>query len=102
MLTVMDSIKSHIMSSSQKNQTRSRRMSSSAQSQPRFTNDSSKETDPLQKWDPEEVFETTVNERGEAVPDPYSFVDGSKMSKGKSGHDEGDLFEAAQEEFDLV
>ncbi|KAL4889520.1 hypothetical protein BDV59DRAFT_205190 [Aspergillus ambiguus] len=59
----------------------------------------SQAADPIANWDPEEVFETTVNERGEPVPDPYAFVDGRKMTRGTGGQDDGDMFEAANEDF---
>ncbi|PWY66114.1 hypothetical protein BO70DRAFT_301814 [Aspergillus heteromorphus CBS 117.55] len=62
---------------------------------------SSTKKDPTENWSPEEMFETTVDKDGNPVPDPISFVDGERMGKGtKGGRDEGDMFEAATEDFD--
>ncbi|GKZ36553.1 hypothetical protein AbraIFM66950_007706 [Aspergillus brasiliensis] len=50
-------------------------------------------------WAPEEFFETTVDEYGNPVTDEWSFTDGAKMSRGVSGQDEADAFEAANDRF---
>ncbi|RAH46415.1 uncharacterized protein BO95DRAFT_361638, partial [Aspergillus brunneoviolaceus CBS 621.78] len=77
------------------------RMSQTAQNQA----GGSKKDDPTANWSPEEMFETTMDRDGNPVPDPISYVDGDKMGKaskgGRSeGQDEGDMFAAANDDFD--
>ncbi|GKZ33891.1 hypothetical protein AbraIFM66951_009325 [Aspergillus brasiliensis] len=61
---------------------------------------SSKAKDPTENWTPEEMFETTLDRNGNPVPNADSFIDGDKMTQRRQGPDEGDLFEAANEDFD--
>ncbi|PYI20881.1 hypothetical protein BO99DRAFT_442005 [Aspergillus violaceofuscus CBS 115571] len=56
--------------------------------------------DPTSNWTPEEMFESTVNQYSDPIPDQYSFTDGAKMERGAFGNDEADAFEAAHDEFD--
>ncbi|RAL12021.1 uncharacterized protein BO97DRAFT_68468 [Aspergillus homomorphus CBS 101889] len=56
--------------------------------------------DPTSNWTPEEMFESTVNEFSDPIPDRYSFTDGARMERGAFGQDEADAFEAANKEFD--
>ncbi|GLB05737.1 hypothetical protein AtubIFM57258_001026 [Aspergillus tubingensis] len=60
---------------------------------------SSKAKDPSANWTPEEMFETTLDRNGNPVPND-SYIDVEKMRKGRQGPDEGDVFEAANEDFD--
>ncbi|PYI04584.1 hypothetical protein BO78DRAFT_398879 [Aspergillus sclerotiicarbonarius CBS 121057] len=57
--------------------------------------------DPTANWSPEEMFETTLDKDGNPVPDSYAYIDGAKMTQGsKGGQDEGDLYAAANDDFD--
>ncbi|OJK01200.1 hypothetical protein ASPACDRAFT_58930 [Aspergillus aculeatus ATCC 16872] len=56
--------------------------------------------DPTSSWTPEEMFESTVNQYSDPIPDRYSFTDGARMERGAYGNDEADAFEAANNEFD--
>ncbi|KKK15603.1 hypothetical protein ARAM_004412 [Aspergillus rambellii] len=61
----------------------------------------SSKTDPTANWSIQEMFETTLDKDGNPVPDPVSFIDGAKMSKGERGFkDEGDMVSAANDDFD--
>ncbi|OOF93190.1 hypothetical protein ASPCADRAFT_209784 [Aspergillus carbonarius ITEM 5010] len=65
------------------------------------TDSGTKAKDPTANWSPEEMFETTVDKDGNPIPDSYSFIDGAKMSQGsKGGRDEGDMYAAANDDFD--
>ncbi|GLB21556.1 hypothetical protein AtubIFM61612_002104 [Aspergillus tubingensis] len=60
---------------------------------------SSKAKDPSANWTPEEMFETTLDRNGNPVPND-SYIDVENMRKGQKGPDEGDVFAAANEDFD--
>ncbi|RAK99510.1 uncharacterized protein BO80DRAFT_426495 [Aspergillus ibericus CBS 121593] len=65
------------------------------------TTSSTKAKDPTENWSPEEMFETTLDKDGNPVPEPYSFIDGERMTRGtKGGNDEGDVYAAANDDFD--
>ncbi|PWY65826.1 hypothetical protein BO83DRAFT_410747 [Aspergillus eucalypticola CBS 122712] len=59
----------------------------------------SKAKDPSANWTPEEMFETTLDRNGNPVPND-SYIDVENMRKGRQGPDEGDVFAAANEDFD--
>ncbi|GCB19086.1 uncharacterized protein L509 [Aspergillus awamori] len=61
---------------------------------------SSKAKDPTENWTPEEMFETTLDKNGNPVPDAISYIDGPKMTQKRQGPDEGDVFDAANQDFD--
>lgn len=52
----------------------------------------------VNKLNPEEYFETTVDKDGHIVDDRYAFTDGDNIGKGRK--DEADAFEAATQDFE--
>ncbi|PYH49901.1 uncharacterized protein BP01DRAFT_352440 [Aspergillus saccharolyticus JOP 1030-1] len=60
----------------------------------------SRAADPTSNWTPEEMFESTVDQYSDPVPDRYAFTDGARMERGAFGNDEADAFVAANANFD--
>ncbi|PKY03521.1 hypothetical protein P168DRAFT_290683 [Aspergillus campestris IBT 28561] len=52
----------------------------------------------VNKLNPEEYFETTVDKDGHIVDDRYAFTDGENIGKGR--RDEADAYEAATKDFE--
>jgi hypothetical protein len=61
---------------------------------------SKSQKDPTAGWTIEEMLETGMDENGNPVPDPISYIDGARMSKGEHGFDEADEVSAALDDFD--
>lgn len=56
--------------------------------------------DPTSGWSIEEMLETGMDKDGNIVSDPYSYIDGAKLSKGQHGHPEADEVSASLDDFD--
>ncbi|KAL4779366.1 hypothetical protein BJX76DRAFT_91545 [Aspergillus varians] len=56
--------------------------------------------DPTAGWSVEEMLETGMDKDGNIISDPYSYIDGARLSKGEHGSQEADEVSASLDDFD--
>ncbi|KAL4920505.1 hypothetical protein BDW62DRAFT_176628, partial [Aspergillus aurantiobrunneus] len=56
--------------------------------------------DPTEGWSVEEMLETGMDKDGKIVSDPYSYIDGARLSKGQHGNQEADDVAASLDDFE--
>jgi uncharacterized Fe-S cluster-containing MiaB family protein len=64
--------------------------------------DSKSQKDPTAGWSLEEMLETGMDKNGNIVPDPISYIDGARMSRGEHGskNQEADEVSASLDDFE--
>ncbi|KAL4887349.1 hypothetical protein BJY04DRAFT_175692 [Aspergillus karnatakaensis] len=77
-------------------------MRSQAQGTSRAQAGSKSRTDPTSGWSLEEMLETGMDKDGNIIPDPVSYIDGARMSRGEHGskNQEADEVSASLDNFD--